>query len=229
MHPFPSILVHWFLRCWCLLLPSPTLPCPIYLDSRASHSRILCNTVLYSIGFYFTTRHIHNWASFLLRPSHFIFLELLVIVLSSSPVAFWTLSDLVSSSNVISFCLFILSMRFTRQEYWSRLPFPSPVGQVLSQLFTMTCPSWVALHGMAHSFTKLHKSLHRDKAVIHDGASFLCRHWLSHWGKGHMQWLLPRLWGIPHMKTVSSNNCPSILTTSDHPGPFGLPYCPHGV
>ena len=32
---------------------------------------------------------------------------------------------------------------------------------VLSELSTMTCPSWVALHGMAHSFTEL------DKAVVH--------------------------------------------------------------
>ena len=30
--------------------------------------------------------------------------------------------------------------------------FPSPVDHVLSELSIMTCPSWVALHGMAHSF-----------------------------------------------------------------------------
>ena len=27
----------------------------------------------------------------------------------------------------------------------------------------------MALHGMAHSFTELHKPLHHDKAVIHEG------------------------------------------------------------
>ena len=32
---------------------------------------------------------------------------------------------------------------------------------VLSELSTMTHPSWVALHGMAHSFIEL------DKAVVH--------------------------------------------------------------
>ena len=32
---------------------------------------------------------------------------------------------------------------------------------ILSDLSTMTRPSWVALHGMAHSFTEL------DKAVVH--------------------------------------------------------------
>ena len=53
------------------------------------------------------------------------------------------------------------SMRFSRQEYWSGLPFPSPMDHVLSELSSMTSPSCVALHGMAHSFIEL------DKAVIH--------------------------------------------------------------
>ena len=39
--------------------------------------------------------------------------------------------------------------------------FFSPVAHILSELSTMTRPSWVTLHGMAHSFTEL------DKAVIH--------------------------------------------------------------
>ena len=52
-------------------------------------------------------------------------------------------------------------MGFSRQEYWSGLPFPSPVDHVLSELSTMTCPSWVDLHSMAHSFIEL------DKAVVH--------------------------------------------------------------
>ena len=71
----------------------------------------------------------------------------------SSPVAYLTPTDLGSSSfSVLSFCLFILFMGFSRQEYWGGLPFPSPVGHILSKLSTMTRPSWVALHGMAHSF-----------------------------------------------------------------------------
>ena len=35
-------------------------------------------------------------------------------------------------------------MEFSRKEYWSGLPFPSPVDHILSDLSTMTCPSWVA-------------------------------------------------------------------------------------
>jgi len=33
--------------------------------------------------------------------------------------------------------------------------FPSPVDHILSELPTMTHPSWVALQGMAHSFIEL--------------------------------------------------------------------------
>ena len=64
-------------------------------------------------------------------------------------------------STLLRLSLFILFMGFSKQEYWSGLPFPSPVGHVLSELSTMTCTSWVALHGMAHSLIEL------DKAVVH--------------------------------------------------------------
>ena len=43
----------------------------------------------------------------------------------------------------------ILFMGSSRQEYWSGLPFPPPVDHVLSDLSTMTRPSWVAPRGMA--------------------------------------------------------------------------------
>ena len=58
------------------------------------------------------------------------FLELF---LHWSPVVYWAPTDLVSSSfSVLSFCLFILFMGFSRQEYWSALPFSSPVDHILS-------------------------------------------------------------------------------------------------
>ena len=47
---------------------------------------------------------------------------------------------------------------------------PLPVGHVVSELFTMTHPSSVALHGMTHSFSELLKSLHH-KAVIYEAES----------------------------------------------------------
>ena len=87
------------------------------------------------------------------------FLELF---LHYSPVAYWAPTNLGSSSfSVLSFSLFILFMGFSRQEYWSGLPFNSLVVHGLSELSTMTCPSWVALHSLAHSFIEL------DKAVVY--------------------------------------------------------------
>ena len=87
------------------------------------------------------------------------FLELF---LHWSPVAYWAPTDLGRSSFIVlSFCLFMLFMGFSRQEYWSGLPFPIPVGHILSELSTMTRPSWVALYVKTYSFIEL------DKAVVH--------------------------------------------------------------
>ena len=73
------------------------------------------------------------------------FLELF---LHWSPVVYWAPTDLGSSSvSALSVCLFILFMGFWRQEYWSGLPFPSPVDHILSELSSMICLSWVALQG----------------------------------------------------------------------------------
>ena len=93
------------------------------------------------------------------------FLELF---LYSSSVAYWAPTDLGSSSfSAISFSLFIFG--FSRQEYWSGLPFPPPVGHILSELSTMSLSFWVALHGLTDSVIEL------KKAVIHviSLASFL--------------------------------------------------------
>jgi len=83
------------------------------------------------------------------------------LILCSSPVAYWTSTNLGGSCfSVISLCLFILFMGYSRQECWSGLDFLLQ-WTFLSELSTMTYPSWEALHSMAHSFTELHK------AVIH--------------------------------------------------------------
>ena len=102
--------------------------------------------------------HIHSWLLFLFGFISSFFLELF---LHWSPVADWAPTDLGRSSfSVLSFCLFILFLGFLRQEYWSGLPFPSPVDHVLSEHSTMPHLSWVALHDMTHSFIEL------DKAVV---------------------------------------------------------------
>ena len=47
----------------------------------------------------------------------------------------------------------------TRMLKWFAIPFSN--GICLSEFSTMTCPSWVAIYGMAHSFIELHQ------AVVH--------------------------------------------------------------
>ena len=64
------------------------------------------------------------------------FLELF---LHWSPVAYWAPTDLGSSSfSIPSFCLLIMFMGFSRQEYWSGLPFPSPVDHTCKWIFRLS-------------------------------------------------------------------------------------------
>ena len=68
-----------------------------------------------------------------------------------SPVAFWAPIDLGSSSySVLSFCLFMLFMGFSRQEYWSGLPFSSPMNHNLQTSPPWAIqPGWPKKHSMA--------------------------------------------------------------------------------
>ena len=92
------------------------------------HQSLLSSPVTSTTGCYFCFCSVSSF-----------FLELF---LHWSPVAYWASTDLGSLSfSVLSFCLFILFMGFSRQEHWSGFPFPSPVDHVLSESSTMTCPS----------------------------------------------------------------------------------------
>ena len=112
----------------------------------SQHQTLLLSPVTTTTGYCFCFGSISSF-----------FLELF---LHWSPVAYWALTDLGSSFSILSFCLFILFMGFSRQEYWSVLPFPSPVDHILSDLSTMTRLSWVAPLAWL-SFIEL------DKAVDH--------------------------------------------------------------
>ena len=75
---------------------------------------------------------------FCFGPIPSFFLELF---LHWCPVAYWAPNDLGSSSfGILSFCLFLLFMGFSRQEYWSGLPFPSPFPS-----FKVRSSSWALL------------------------------------------------------------------------------------
>ena len=116
----------------------------------------ICNIVFCSIGLYFHHKS-HPQLSAIFLWLHLFILSGVIYLLIFSSI----LGTYQSGVGVISFCLFILFMGFTRQEYWSGLLFPSPVDHILSELSNMTHPSQVALHGMAHSFIEL------DTAVVH--------------------------------------------------------------
>ena len=64
-------------------------------------------------------------------------------------------------------------MGFSWQEDWSGLPFTPSVDHILSELSTETCPSWVALHGMAYSLNELHKPLRHDRNVVSEAVMIL--------------------------------------------------------
>ena len=104
------------------------------------------------------SRHIHNWVLFLLWLPPFILSEVIFALISSSILGTYRLGE--SSFSILSFCLFILFMGFSRQEYWSGLPFLSLVDHILSDLSTMTARlGWP--HTAWLSFIEL------DKAVVH--------------------------------------------------------------
>ena len=77
----------------------------------------------FDVGYLFTasdlasiTSHIHTWVLFLLWLHPFILSGVISPLISSSILG---TSDLGSSSfSILSFCLFILFMGFSRQEYW---------------------------------------------------------------------------------------------------------------
>ena len=78
----------------------------------------------------FTTRHVHNQASFLLWLSLFILSEAIYPLFPSSILGTYQPGGLIFQCH--TFCLFILFMGFTRQENWSGLPLPSPVDHIFS-------------------------------------------------------------------------------------------------
>ena len=103
-------------------------------------------------------------------PATPLFLELIVTALHSSPVVYWTASDL---GRLIFGCHIFLPFHTDHEILTARIlewfAFLLPVDHVLSELFTMTRLSQVALHSMAHSFIELCKPLLHNKAVIHEG------------------------------------------------------------
>ena len=135
---------------WCMTFTLPiscltTSNLPLFMDLTFQvpmqyfslrHRTLILSPVTSTTGYSFCFSSITSF-----------FLELF---LHWSPVAYWAPTNLRSSSFIILlFCIFLLLMGFSRQEYWSGLPFHFPVDCILSDLSTMTRPSWVVPHSMA--------------------------------------------------------------------------------
>ena len=89
-----------------------------------------------------------------------VFWFFLALFLHSSPVAYGAPTDL-GNFQCHTFLPFHTVNGVLKARIMKWFAIPSPVDHVLSELSAMTHLSWVALHGMAHSFIELHK------AVVH--------------------------------------------------------------
>ena len=108
----------------------------------------------YSLRLYFHHQSLPQLGLFLLWLHLFILSWVISPLISSSILGTYRPGEFIFQCPF--FCLFILFMGFSRQEYWSSLPFPSPLDDALSELSTMTHLSW-----LSDSFLEL------DKAVVH--------------------------------------------------------------
>ena len=109
--------------------------------------------------FTFITSYIHNWALFLLWLHLFIVSGVISPLFSSSILGTYQPGEFIFQCPI--FFLFHTVHGILKASILKWFAIPSPVDHILSELSIMTHLSWVALHGMAHSFIEL------AKAVIH--------------------------------------------------------------
>ena len=109
--------------------------------------------------FTFITSQIHNWVFFFLSLCLFILSGGISPLISSSLLRTYQPGEFIFQCPV--FLRFHTFRGVLKAGILKWLPFPSPEDHILSDLSTITCPSWVALHSMAHSFTE------SDEAVVH--------------------------------------------------------------
>ena len=105
------------------------------------------------------TSHIHKWVLLLLWLCLFLLSGVISPLISSSILGTYRPEEFIFQCPIFLPFHTVHGVLKARIMKWFAIPFSS--GHVLSELSTMTCSSWVALYGMAHSLTELHK------AVVH--------------------------------------------------------------
>ena len=109
--------------------------------------------------FTFTTRLIHTWTLFPLWLSLFIPSGVISPLFSSSILGTYQAGEFIFQGPIFLPFHTVHGVFKARILKWFAIPFSS--GPHFARTLPMTCLSWLALHGMAHSFIEL------DKAVIH--------------------------------------------------------------
>ena len=159
-----------------------------------------------------------------LIPSFF-----LELFLHRSPVAYWALTDLGSSSfSVLSFCLFMLFMGFSRQEYQSGLPVPSSVDHIFQN-----SPLWPVHLGCPYmtwlSFIELDKagSVWLDWLVFCDCCFSVCP-LMPSLSAYHLIWVSLTL-NVGYLFTAANFRCKCKCQQSIATAPYlGCGISPHG-
>ena len=113
------------------------------------------------------TSHIHNWVLFLLWFHIFILFGVISPLISSSILATYQPGEFINQCPI--FLPFHTVHGFSRQEYWSGLPFPSPMDHILSE------HSWgLGGRNLVLQTLRQHNSLSLETA--------------PEWGRGEISW-----------------------------------------
>ena len=118
--------------------------------------QVLMQYCFFRIGLYFHHQSYPQMGLFLLWFHLFILSGVISLLISS------IILNTYQSGEFIFQCPIFLPFHTVHGVLKARILkwiLPSPVDHVLSELSTMTHPSWVAQQGMAHSFIELDKAL----------------------------------------------------------------------
>ena len=113
------------------------------------HSRFLCSIALYSIKLYFHHQSHHSWVLFLLWLHLFILSGVISPLFSSNILGTYQPGEFIFQCHTFLPFYTVYGVLKARILKWFAFAFS--VDHVLSELSTMTRPSWVALHGMTHT------------------------------------------------------------------------------